>query len=194
MLGVEMDPLVDAVILERADHLEAGAVPRVRETRIAMPAEVSLEDASVLRAIEDGAPRLELAHAIGRFLRVELGHAPLVQVLPATHRVGEVHLPRIAIVDVPERRRHTAFGHDRVRLPEEALAHHTDVHAGRGSFDRRAETRATGANHQNVVLMRFELGHDQTISWKSWNTPDAAHAHVEVAEADPHQAEPREHH
>ena len=59
-------PLVDAVVLQRADHLEAGAVADVREARIAVAAEVALQDAAVRRAIEHRAPRLELAHAVGR--------------------------------------------------------------------------------------------------------------------------------
>ena len=66
-LHVDVDALVDAVILERADHLEAGAVADVREARVAMAAEVALQDAAVLRAVEERAPRLELADA-GRAL------------------------------------------------------------------------------------------------------------------------------
>ena len=81
------------MILQRADHLEAGAIADVREPRVLVTSEVALEDLPVLRAIEDRAPLLELTNAIWRFLRVQLGHAPLVEVLPAAHRVGEVRLP-----------------------------------------------------------------------------------------------------
>ncbi len=65
-LHVEVDALVDAVVLQRADQLEPGAVADVREARIAVAAEVALADQPVLRAIEDRAPLLELAHALGR--------------------------------------------------------------------------------------------------------------------------------
>ena len=58
---VHVDALMDAVILQRADHLEAGAIADVREPRIAVAAEVALEDAAVGRAVEQRAPRLELA-------------------------------------------------------------------------------------------------------------------------------------
>ena len=122
---------MDAVILQRADQFEPGAIADVRETRIAMAAEVTLKDPSVRRAIEDRAPRFELADAIGRFPRVQFGHAPVVDVLTAAHRVGEVHFPAVAIVDVGERRGDAAFGHDRVRLAEERLADQTDLDAGR---------------------------------------------------------------
>ena len=115
-------PVVDAVVLERADHLEAGAVADVGEPRVAVAAEVALEDAPVLRAVEERAPVLELADAVGRLLRVELRHAPVVQELAAAHRVAEVDLPVVLRVDVAERRGDAALGHDRVRLAEERLA------------------------------------------------------------------------
>ena len=111
--------LVDRVILERADQLEAGAIADVGEARIAVAAEVALQDAAVRRAIEDRAVALELANAIGRLPRVELRHPPVVHVLAAAHGVGEVDAPGIAIVDVAERRGHAALGHDRVGLAEE---------------------------------------------------------------------------
>ncbi len=126
-LHVHLDAAMDAVILQRADHLEARAIADVREARIAMAAEVALEDAAVLRAIEDRAPRLELADAIGRFLRVQLRHAPVVDVLAAAHRVREVHFPVVAIVDVGERRGDAAFGHHRVRLAEQRLTDQADL-------------------------------------------------------------------
>ena len=121
-LHVDVDAAMNAVILQRANHLEAGAIADVREARIAVAAEVALEDPAVGRAIEHRAPGFELAHAIGRFLRVELGHPPVVDVLAAAHRVGEVHFPAVAIVDVGQRRGHAAFGHDGVRLAEQRLA------------------------------------------------------------------------
>ena len=156
-LHVDVDAAVDAVILQRADHLEAGAIADVREPRIAMAAEVALEDPAVLRAVEDRAPGLELADAIRRLLRVQLGHAPVVHVLAAAHRVGEVHLPAVAVVDVGERRRDAPFGHDRVRLAEQRLADQPDLDAGRRRLDRRAQSRAAGADDEYVVLVCLEV-------------------------------------
>src|SRR6185503_19109782 len=95
-LHVKIDALVHTVILERANELEARAVADVREARVAMTAEVALADEPFLRAIEDGAPFLELFHALGGLLRVKLGHAPDVQHLAAAHRVAEMHLPVVA--------------------------------------------------------------------------------------------------
>src|SRR5215207_2967356 len=50
-LHVHVHALVNPVVLQRSDHLKAGAVADMRETRVAMPAEVSLEDPPVLRAV-----------------------------------------------------------------------------------------------------------------------------------------------
>ena len=88
------------MILQCADHLQTGAIAYVRQPWVFVAAEMSLQNSSVLRAIKNGAPRFELAHAIGRFLSVQLGHAPLVHVLTASHRIGEVHLPIVAFIDV----------------------------------------------------------------------------------------------
>ena len=42
---VEVDAFVNAVILQRADHFEAGAIAHVREARIAVAAEIALQNA-----------------------------------------------------------------------------------------------------------------------------------------------------
>src|SRR5262249_49838596 len=105
---------VNAVILKGADHFQSGAVADVRESRILVAAEIALEDAAVLGAIEHGAPRFQLADAGRSFLRVDLGHAPVVYVLAAPHRVGEVDLPIVSVVDVRQSGGDATFGHDGV--------------------------------------------------------------------------------
>ena len=129
------------VLLERADHLEAGAVADVREARVAVAAEVALEDAAVLRAVEERAPLLELVHAVGRLLRVDLRHAPVVEDLAAAHGVAEVDLPVVLRVDVAERRGDAALGHHRVRLAEERLADERRLGAQRRRLDGGAQAR-----------------------------------------------------
>jgi hypothetical protein len=84
-----------------------------------VPAEVALKNATVRRAVEYSAPCLELAHAIRRLLRMQLGHAPVVEVLAAAHRVGEMHAPVVAIVDICERSCNSTLCHHRVRLAEQ---------------------------------------------------------------------------
>ena len=116
-----------------------------------MAAEVALVDAAVGRAIEHRAPGFELAHAIGRFPGVNLGHAPVVHVLSAAHGVGEVHLPAVAVVVVRHGRGHAAFGHHGVRLAEQRLANQANRDASIRRFNRRPQAGAARSDHQDVV-------------------------------------------
>ena len=163
VLHVHRHAEIGGVVLQRADQFEAGAIADVGEARIAVAAEVALVDAAIGRAIEHGAPGLELADAIRRFLRVNLGHAPVVDVLAAAHRVGEMDLPAVAIVVVRHGRGHAAFGHHGVRLAKQRLADQTDGDAGAGRFDRRAQTRAARPDDQDVVGIRCMRGHYSSL-------------------------------
>src|SRR5204863_8793450 len=49
---VHVNALMDAVILERSNHLEPGAIANVSEPRVSMPAEVALKDLAVGGAVE----------------------------------------------------------------------------------------------------------------------------------------------
>ena len=155
MLHVHIDPLMNAVILQRANHFQPGAIADMREPRIFVAAKISLQNPAVLCAIENCAPGFEFAHAIGRFLGVQFGHSPLIHVLAAAHRVGEMHFPIVAIIHIGERRRDSAFGHDGVRFAEQAFANQADRNAGRRRFDRRAQSGAAGADDENVVFDEF---------------------------------------
>ena len=158
-LHEHVDAVVHRVLLERADHLEAGAVADVREARVAVAAEVALEDAALLRAVEERAPAFELVDAVRRFLGVELGHAPVVEHLAAAHRVAEVDLPVVLGVDVAQRRGDAALGHDGVRLAEQRLADQRRLRALGRSLDGRAQPGAARADDDHVVLVTFVFGH-----------------------------------
>jgi hypothetical protein len=170
-LHVHVHPLVDAVVLERPDQLEPGAVADVGQPRVAVPAEVALEDLPVLGAVEPRPPGLQLAHPVRRLARVQLGHAPVVDVLAAAHGVREVHLPVVALVDVPHRRRHPALRHDGVGLAQQRLADEPHLHPRRRGLDGRAQPGAPRADHQDVVLVAVEVGHQMIL--QSWITPAA---------------------
>jgi hypothetical protein len=158
-LHVDVDALMDAVVLQGSNHLQPGAIADMRQPRILMPAEVPLENAAILRSIEDRAPSFQFTNAIRRFLRVQFSHAPVVDVLPAAHRISEMDLPTIAIVHVREGGRDATFRHHRVRFPQQTFANHPDRNASRRRFYRRAQSRAAGADHENVVLKGFVFGH-----------------------------------
>ena len=116
---VHRDALMNAVILQRADEFETRAVADVGETRITMTAEIALRNFSFLGAIKHRPPSFEFVNARRCFLGVQFGHAPVVDILAAAHRVGEMDLPIVAVVHIAHGRGHAAFGHDGVRLAEE---------------------------------------------------------------------------
>src|SRR5713101_367203 len=64
-LHVDVEAHVDAAVLQRANHFQAGAVADVAEATESVPAEGALENLSVLGAIEKRAPLFELADARG---------------------------------------------------------------------------------------------------------------------------------
>ncbi len=160
VLHVNDDALMNAVVLQRADQFQPGAVADVRQPRVAVAAEITLENFPVLRAVKNRAPGFEFMDARRGFLGVQFGHAPVVDVLAAAHRVGEMDLPVVAVVHVAQRRRHAALSHDRVRLAKERFADQPDFHARRRGLDGRAQTRAARADDEHVVFKCFVIvGH-----------------------------------
>ena len=127
----------------------------------------------------------------GASLRVQLGHAPVVHVLAAAHRVGEVHLPAVAVVHVAQRGGDAALGHHRVRLAEERLAHEPDLDARRRRGDRRPQPGAAGADDQDVVVEGLIVSHrDRSEDPPVGPDPHRAEPDVEVGEGDGEEAGP----
>jgi len=122
-----------------------------------MAAEGALIDAAIGRAIEQRAPRLELRDAVGRFLGVDLGHAPIVVHLAAAHRVAEMHAPVVFPHHVAERRRGAPLGHHRVGFAEQRFADQGDFGFLGAGFDGGAQARAAGADHDDVVVVRPQV-------------------------------------
>ena len=147
VLHEDIEAEMDAMILERSDHFEAGAVADVGEARVAMAAEIALQDTAIGCAIEKRAPGFEFAHAVGRFLGVEFGHAPVVEVLAAAHGVGKVDAPVVAIVHVGERGRDAAFGHDGVGFAEQRFGDDGGLGAFGGRFHRGSQSRPARSDY-----------------------------------------------
>ncbi len=147
------------MILEGADHFETGAVTDVSQARIFVTAKVTLQDAAVFGAVEERPPGLELADAFGGFFGMELGHAPVVEVLASAHGVGEVDAPAVAVVDVGESCGNASLGHDGVGLAEEGFADDSDFSAKGCCFNGCTQACATRADDQNIVGEAFELRH-----------------------------------
>ncbi len=159
-LHVHVDPGVHALVLEDADHLEAGAVADVGQAAVGVAAEGPLVDATIGRAIEQRAPRLELVDPIGGFLGVDLGHAPVVVHLAAAHRVAEMHAPGVFSHHVAERRGGAPLGHDGVGFAEQRLADERDLGLVRARLYGGPEAGATGADHDDVVVQTTDISHE----------------------------------
>ncbi len=113
---------MDGVLLQGADHFQAGAVADMGQARVAMTAEVALENQPFFGAVEERAPFLELKHPIRRFLSVDLRHAPIIKQLAAAHGIAKVNLPVVFRVDVAHGRGDAAFGHDGMRFAKQGFA------------------------------------------------------------------------
>jgi hypothetical protein len=88
---------------------------------------------------------------------MKLGHAPVIQVLSATHGVREVYLPAIAIVYIGKCRRNTTFGHYSVGFAKQRPANDGHLYAGIGRFDSSAKARTSGTDYKDIVCVCFEL-------------------------------------
>ena len=147
------------LLLQRADHLQAGPVADVGEPGVGVAAEVALADLPVRGAVEQRAPRLELPDPVRRLLGVQFGHPPVVEELAAAHGVAEVDHPVVVGVHVAHGGGAAALGHDRVRLAEQRLGDDGGLLASQPRLDRRAQARAARADHYHVVAEPFDVTH-----------------------------------
>src|SRR5437667_12437528 len=113
---------MDTVVLKCANHFQSGAIADMGESRIFVPAKMSLQNPSIFSTIENGAPRFKLADAVRRFLPVQLSHAPMVHILTAPHDIGGADLPLVALIDIGERPRDSGLNHTRRLLAQKTLA------------------------------------------------------------------------
>jgi hypothetical protein len=90
---------------------------------------------------------------------VKLSHAPVIQILAAAHGVGEVDAPAVAVIDIRHSGSNAAFRHNCVGFTEKRLRNDSDADAGGRGLNRSAQTSASSADDQDIVLMRDVLGH-----------------------------------
>ena len=124
-----------------------------------MTAKIPLQNTTILCSIENRAPCFELPHAIGRLFRVQLGHAPLIDVLATAHGIGEMHFPIVALIDIGQGGRDPPFRHDRVCFAEKRFTNKTDRNSRCRRFDGRAQTSAASTDYQDIMLESFVIGH-----------------------------------
>src|SRR5258707_6848487 len=126
---------------------------------IPMPPKIPLQNPSVCGPIKHRSPAFQFTHPSGCFLRVQLGHSPIIDVLSAAHRIREMNPPVIAIVDISQRGRDPAFRHHRMRLTEQRLTNQPYLNTGCRSLDRRTQPRAARTDHEHIVFKRFVVTH-----------------------------------
>ena len=124
-----------------------------------MPAEIALQNPAVFGAIEKSAPGFQFVDARRSFLGVQFSHTPVIQILAAAQGVGKVHTPAISVVHVAHGCRYAALGHDGVGFAQQGFRNHSNLYTGSRSLDCGAQTRASGPNDENVMLVRDVLGH-----------------------------------
>ena len=141
----------DDLLLQGADHLQAGPVADVGKPRVLVAAEVPLADLAAGGAVEHRAPGLELVDPVRGLLGVQLGHPRVVQELAAAHGVAEVHHPVVVRIDVAHGGGAAALRHHGVRLAEQRLGDDRGPLAGEPGLDRCPQARAARADDYDVV-------------------------------------------
>ncbi len=155
---VDVNTLLNATVLQRSNHFEAGAVADVAEAFEGVAAEGALQDLAGFSAVEESAPLFEFTNAIRRFLGMQLSHAPVIQKFSAAHGVAKMSFPTVGGIHVGHCRGDASFGHDGVSFPQKRFADHADGSALRKGFDGGTQSSAAGSDDKNVVLARLVGG------------------------------------
>src|SRR5215208_5097475 len=143
------------LLLHGPDELQPGPVADVAEAAVGMAAEGALAYLALGRPVEERPPLLELVDPVWGLFGEGLDHPPVVEELAAPHGVDKVLAPGVVGVDVPDRGRDAALGHDGVGLAQQALGNDADRQTVLGRRDSGPETRSSGADDQDVVLARL---------------------------------------
>jgi hypothetical protein len=86
-------------------------------------------------------------------------HPPIVDVLAAAHRIGEMHFPVITIIYIGQGSGDATFSHDGMGFAEKRLTNESNPNSGRGCFNGGTQPGTPRADYQNIVFVRFVIGH-----------------------------------
>src|SRR6266851_7978880 len=154
---------MNAAILKGTYHLETGAIANMTKTLESMTAKCSLQNLSVAGSIEHRSPLFQLANSIWGLLRMNLSHPPVVQKLPAAHRIAKMRAPIVRLVYIGNRCSDAAFSHDSVRLAEERFTDDTNPYSLTKGVDRRTQASAACPNNQHIMFVCFVLLHGEVL-------------------------------
>ncbi len=79
--------------------------------------------------------------------------------------------PAVSGIHIRHRRCDSALRHHRMRFAQQRLAYNAHGCALPQRFNRRAQSRSPGANHQHIVFVRFEPVAQKILT--SWIAPEA---------------------
>src|SRR5260370_25842438 len=82
-----------------------------------------------------------------------------------------MRFPAVSRIHIRHRARSSALRHHRVRFSQQRFAHHSHRSALPERFNRCAQARSPGANHQHIVFVRFEPVAQKILT--SWIAPEA---------------------
>src|SRR6267142_801308 len=155
---------MNAAILKGAYHLETGAIANMTKTLESMTAKCSLQNLPVAGSVEHRSPLFQFANSIWRLLRMNVGHPPVVQKLPAAHRVAKMRAPIVRFVHIRNRCGDAAFSHDSVRLAQERFTDDTNLYSLTKRLDRRTQASATSPDNQHIMFVCFVLLHGECFA------------------------------
>ncbi len=157
ILDEELGVVLEALLVERVDDGVAGAVGggagALRHGAAfvhGVAAERTLIDAPVLDARERHAPMLELDDRGDRLAAHIFDRVLVAEPVGALDRVEHVPAP-VVLAHVAERGGDAALRRDRVAARREHLADAGGLEARQAHAERRAQARAAGADHDDVV-------------------------------------------
>src|SRR4030095_5686353 len=116
---MHFNTLVNAVVLERANHFQSGAVTYVSQAWIFVSSEIPLKNTPIFSTVEQRSPGLQLFHAVRCFLSMQLYHPPVIQILSTAQGVCKMHFPAVAVVNVRQCCGDTTFSHYRVGFTQQ---------------------------------------------------------------------------
>ena len=102
---------------------------------------------------------------------MQFGHAPIIDILAAAHRVGKVDLPIIGLIHRAQRRCNATFGHHGVGFPKKRFANQPHLDSSRRCLNRRAQSGPACSDNQYVVLELLIRRHQKIL--QSLRTPIA---------------------
>src|SRR5690349_15704207 len=112
-----------------------------------MPSEISLQNSSIISAVEQSSPRFKLANAIGCFLCKQFHHAPVVKILTTAHRVCKMDFPVVSVINVTKRCSNSTFSHYSVSFPQQRTTNHSNGNSRCRGFNGCTQSGTTGADH-----------------------------------------------